>query len=96
MRIYLTAEDVSRFQKDYNEYTAKYDIAVARKKNGEDFEYPAELTYSEYYRNTNIKSDCSGRITLSDGEVMYVNVWGYMGDNTSKLVIEKSSPLFMD
>lgn len=96
VRIYLTAEDVSRFQKDYNEYTAKYDTAVARKKNGEDFEYPAELTYSEYYRNTNIKSDCSGRITLSEGEVMYVNVWGYMGDNTSKLVIEKSSPLFMD
>lgn len=96
VKIFLTADDVSRFQKDYNEYTAKYDTAVARKKNGEEFEYPAELTYTEYYRFTGIESESSGRITLSDGEVMQVYVWGYSGDNTSRLIIEKSSPLFMD
>ena len=92
--VWKSKELMEQYQKDYKEYSAKWDQARRDKYAGKDYEYPQELATSDYLEfRGQFDHKSTARITLSDGNILqWKNDWGV----TLDLTIEKAGGLFMD
>ena len=88
-------ESRAEYSKAYEEYLAAYETARKNESLGNSFEYPAEVSTLEYFKRFNIKDEDSIRITIENGQVLYVKcVFDY--DPSSRLAITKTTPLFIE
>lgn len=93
--LYKDDESRAEYSKAYEEYLAAYETARKNESLGNSFEYPAEVSTLEYFKRFNIKDEDSIRITIENGQVLYVKcVFDY--DPSSRLAITKTTPLFIE
>lgn len=93
--IYNDTGSQAAYWRAREEYEAAYDTARKNADLGNPFEYPAEVTPLDYFKNFGIKDGMGIRITIEDGQVLYVKCM-YDYDPSSRLAITKTDPLFIE
>lgn len=92
--VYKSETARADYQKAYADYQVARQKANDNKAAGKDYEYPAEVVFSDYGIRTTIESGDTFAFSIKEGEMLSVGK-GYADENAF-LSISKSEGLFMN